>query len=109
MSAAALPTATEQLALVPALRQSADDSCASRLGMPAVLFEHEGEVLPDELRTRDTALAGRMREQPIVFRIERNRRGLLPGQCHRSNMTRQALRGQGDWSRIDELSTPGAF
>jgi len=48
--------------------------------MPAVLFEHEGEVLPDELRTRDAAFARRVREQPIVFRIERNRRGLLPGQ-----------------------------
>jgi hypothetical protein len=49
MSAAALATATEQLALVSAFRQSVDDSRASRLGMPAVLFEHEGEVLPDEL------------------------------------------------------------
>ena len=49
MSAAALATATEQLALVSAFRQSVDDSRASRPGMPAVLFEHEGEVLPDEL------------------------------------------------------------
>ncbi len=49
MSAAALPAGTEQLALVAALRQRPDDARASRLGMPTVLLEHEGEVLADEL------------------------------------------------------------
>jgi uncharacterized protein (DUF1499 family) len=49
VSSAALATATEQLAPISAFRQSVDDSRASRLGMPAVLFEHEGAVLPDEL------------------------------------------------------------
>ncbi len=41
-----------------ALGQRADDASTSRHGMPAVLLEHEGEVLPDELRTRDAAFAG---------------------------------------------------
>lgn len=74
MSAAVLPAATEQLALVPALGQGADDSCASRLRMPAVLLEHEGKVLPDELRARDAALAGGARERTAsrrgAFRIQ---------------------------------------
>jgi hypothetical protein len=48
MSAAALPAGTEQLALVAALRQRTDCAGASRLGMPAVLLEHEGKVLSDE-------------------------------------------------------------
>jgi hypothetical protein len=64
-SAGVLPPATEQLALVAALGQGADDACAPRPRMPTVLLEHEGEVLPDELRTRDAALAGCAREQPI--------------------------------------------
>ena len=76
MSAAALPAATEQLALGPALCQDADDSRAPRLGMLSVLFEHEGEVLPDELRTRDPALAGRVRKRPIVFRVVKVSAGL---------------------------------
>ena len=49
MSAAALPAGTEQLALVAALRQRSDDARASRPGMPAVLLEHQGEVLSNEL------------------------------------------------------------
>jgi hypothetical protein len=48
MSAAALPAATEQLALVAALRQRSHASCASRLGMAAVLLEHKSEMLSDE-------------------------------------------------------------
>ena len=48
MSAAALPPGTEQLALVAALCQRSDNARASRLGMPSVLFEHKGKVLPDE-------------------------------------------------------------
>jgi hypothetical protein len=39
ISAAALPAGTEQLALVAALSQRANDSGAARLGMPAVLFQ----------------------------------------------------------------------
>ena len=49
ISAAALPAGTEQLALVAAIRQRSDDSCASRLGMPPVLLEHQRKVLSDEL------------------------------------------------------------
>jgi hypothetical protein len=48
MSAAALPAATEQLALVAAVGQRADNARASRLGMPSVLFEHKGKLLPGE-------------------------------------------------------------
>lgn len=48
MSAAALPAGTEQLALVAALRQRPDGASASRLGMPPVLLEHQGEMLSDE-------------------------------------------------------------
>jgi hypothetical protein len=40
--------------------------------VPAVLLEHEGEVLSDELRARDAALACSTGEQPIVLRVERN-------------------------------------
>jgi len=49
MRAAALPAGTEQLALVAALAQRADHTRASRLGVTAVLLEHERELLPDEL------------------------------------------------------------
>jgi hypothetical protein len=48
MSAAALPAGTEQLALVAPLGQLSDDARTSRLGMPAVLLEYKGKVLPDE-------------------------------------------------------------
>ena len=89
MSAAVLPPATEQLALVSALGELPDDACTLRFRMLAELFEHEGQVLSDELRARDAALAGGMRQQAIVVRIERNRRGFFPGQCHGSNMTWQ--------------------
>jgi hypothetical protein len=57
MSAAALPAGTEQLALVAALRQHPDDASASRLGMTAILLQHQGKVLADELGTRDPTLA----------------------------------------------------
>jgi hypothetical protein len=39
----------EELALGAALRQRSDNARASRLGMSAALFEHQGEVLSDEL------------------------------------------------------------
>ena len=80
-------SATEQLALVATLGQRADDARTPRLGMAAVLFEHESEVLSDELRTRDAAFAGSTGEQPIVLRIQRDGGRLLPGKCHESNMT----------------------
>jgi hypothetical protein len=48
MSAAALPTGTEQLALVAALGQCPDGAGAARLGMAAVLLEHKREVMSDE-------------------------------------------------------------
>ena len=67
MSAAPLPAGTEQLALVAALGQGADDATTSRNGMPAVLLEHESELLSDEFRTRDPTLTSCPREQPVVF------------------------------------------
>lgn len=73
MSAAVLPAGTEQLALVAALCQRADDTRAPRLGVSAILLEHEGEMLPDELRTRDTALPSCPGQQAIVLRIQGNR------------------------------------
>src|SRR5437773_8799165 len=94
MIAALLPAATEQLALVAAFGQRPNDSRAHRLGMRAVLFEHERKLLADELRTRDTALAGRASQQPIVRWVERDRGRLLPRECHRSNMTQQCLRSK---------------
>ena len=90
MSAAALPAGTEQLAVVAALPQRSNDSRASRLGMPAVLFEHQRKVLSDELRTRDATLAGSPREQPIVLRIQGDGRRFRPRECHGSNVTRRA-------------------
>ena len=87
ISAAVLPATTKRLALVAALGQRSDDARASRLGMTSVLFEHESEVLSDELRTRDAAFAGSTGEQPIVLRIQRDGGRLLPGKCHESNMT----------------------
>jgi len=78
ISAAVLPATTEQLALVAALRQRADDARTPRLGMPAALLEYESEVLPDELRTRDAALPRSAGEQAIVLRVERNGGRLLP-------------------------------
>ena len=70
ISAPVLPATSEQLALVAALGQRADDARTSWLGMPAVLLEHEGEVLSDELRTRDAAFTGRTGKQPIVLGIQ---------------------------------------
>jgi hypothetical protein len=67
-----LPATSEQLALVAALGQRADDARTPRLGMPAVLLEDESEVLSDELRTRDAMFAGSAGEQPIVLRIHRD-------------------------------------
>jgi hypothetical protein len=87
MSAAALPAGTEQLALVTALCQRPDDARTSGFGMPAVLLEHKGEMLSDEFRTRDAALASGPGEQSIVLRIERDRGRLLFRECHESNMT----------------------
>ena len=49
MSAAALPAGTEELALVAAFFQRSDNARASGFGMPAVLLEHKGKMLPDEL------------------------------------------------------------
>jgi len=89
LRAAALPVATEQLALIAALGQRADDARTPRLAVPAVRLERESEVLSDEFRARNTALAGSSGEQPILLRSERNRDGLLPGACHGSNVTQQ--------------------
>src|SRR6266487_4919675 len=106
MSAAALPAGTEQLALVAALRQRSDDARAARLGMPPVLLEHKSQVLSDEFRTRTPTLARRQGEQPIVLRIQGDRRRLLTGQCHKSNMTRreQGRQGRGGNNAADSSS-----
>src|SRR5262245_17128430 len=87
MSAAVLPAGTEQLALVTALVQRSDAARALGLSMTAVLLEHKSKVLSDEFRTRDSTLARRPREQPIVVRIQRDGGRLLPRECHGSNMT----------------------
>jgi hypothetical protein len=115
MSAAALPAGTEQLALVAALVQRADDARTPGPGMPAVLLEDEGEVLPDELRTRDAAFAGSTGEQPIIFRIQRDGGRLLPGKCRESNMTRAGrtvkrntpVRGDGRVARVSSCMVKG--
>ena len=88
ISAAVLPATGEQLAFVTSLGQRADNARTPRLGMPAVLLEYESEVLSDELRTRDAALAGSTGEQPIILRIQRDGGRLLSGKCLESNMTR---------------------
>lgn len=49
MSAAALPAGTKRLALVAAFPQRSDEARASGFGMPAVLLEHQGKMLPDKL------------------------------------------------------------
>src|SRR5579883_663461 len=90
ISAAALPAGTEQLAFIAALCQRGHNSGASRLGVPAVLFEHDGEVLTDEFGSRNSALTGGTREQPVVLRVQCDGRRFLPGKCHESNMTRLA-------------------
>src|SRR5580704_13447293 len=72
MSAAALLATTEQLALVTALRQSADDACASRSGMPAVLFEHEGQVLPDETHAARERGISRSEGSNMTRRVQRD-------------------------------------
>ena len=89
MSAAALPTGTKQFAFVAALCQGPDDASASRLGMTTVLLEHKGEVLSDELRTRDPALASGVGEQPIILWVKGDSGRLLSRECHGSNMTRR--------------------
>ena len=70
------------------------------LGMPAVLLEHEGEVLPDELRTRDAAFASRAREQPIALRIEGDGRPFFRGTPTPLNQGDTATRNQA----IDHVS-----
>lgn len=82
ISAAVLAAATEQLAFVAALRQRANEARAVRLRVIAVLLEHQRELLTNELRTRDPALARGLREEPIVFRVERDSGRLLFGKCH---------------------------
>src|ERR1041384_2954074 len=92
MSAAVLLTVAKQLALVTSLGQRAKDAGSSRLGMTAVLFEHERKLLSDELGTRHPALPRCAREQLIRLVIECDRRRPLPGKCHGSNMTRRRSR-----------------
>src|SRR5438128_11971263 len=90
ISAAALAIGTEQLALIAALGQRAHDSGASRLGMPAILFEHKGKLLTDQVGSRNPGLAGSTRRQPVAHPIKRNAGRLPFGGCHESNRTRSA-------------------
>jgi hypothetical protein len=62
MSAAVLSAGTEQLALVAAFGERANNARAARPGMPSILLERKGEVLSDEFRTRNPTLASRPRE-----------------------------------------------
>jgi hypothetical protein len=57
MRAAVLATATKELALVAPFGQRAKDSRTPRFGMTAVLLEHKGKPLSNELRTRHRASA----------------------------------------------------
>ena len=65
ISAAALPAGTEQLALVAAFDQGADNTRASGLGVAAILLEHESEMLPDELGPRNSSLLRRAGEERV--------------------------------------------
>lgn len=49
--------------------------------MPAILLEHESQLLANELRTRNASLARRDRQQPVVLRIEGDRRRFLLAEC----------------------------
>ena len=102
MRAAALPAGTEQLALVAALFQPADDARTARPGMSAVLLKDQRQMLPDELRTRNASLLRGSGKQPVVFRIQSDGRRLFSHKCRESNMTRQ-------WSGVKPGSrrTPG--
>ena len=73
-----VPAGTKQLALVAALGQRSDDPLTARLGMASVLLQHQGQVLADEFRTRNLALASGAGAQPIVVWIQRDRGGFLP-------------------------------
>jgi hypothetical protein len=77
MSAAALPAGTEQFTLVAALVERRDDPAASGLGVSTVLLQHESKLLPNELRARESAFAHSQAEQPVVFRVQCDRRRLL--------------------------------
>src|SRR5207302_2192737 len=87
ISAGPLPVATEKLALVTPLAQRANDARAPRLGMPPVLFEDEGKLLPNELRPRHAPFARGPSEQAVVLRVEGYGRRPLFCECHRSNIT----------------------
>ena len=87
MTARALATATEQLAFVAPLGQPSDDACASGLGVTSVLLQRKRELSANEFRTGDAALAGREGQEPVVVARQGDRRRLLSGECHESNMT----------------------
>jgi hypothetical protein len=55
--------------------------------MPAVLLEHKGKMLSNELGTRNATFASSPGKEPVVVRIQRDRGRLLPRECHGSNMT----------------------
>jgi len=64
--------------------------------MTAVLLEHQGELLADELCTRHAARARGSREQLVRLWIECNRGRFHPYQCHDSNMTYEAHNSAGE-------------
>ena len=78
MSAAVLSAGTEQLALVAAFGERANNARATRPGMPSILLERKGEVLSDEFRTRNPTLPRRPREEPIVLQVQGDGGRFLP-------------------------------
>src|ERR1043166_2190489 len=79
--------AGKDFALVAALPQPLDHAGARGARMPPILLEHQRELLANEFRPRHAALAGRSREQAVIRGIKGDRRRLLPGECHGSNIT----------------------
>ena len=82
ISVGVLPTMTipaKELALVAPLWEEAPfyHAGALRLGVTPVLREHDRKLPSNELGSGDAALPRRAREQPIIGRIERDRRRLL--------------------------------
>lgn len=75
--------------------------------MAPILFQHQGKVLSNELRTGDSALASSACEQPVIHRIQRDGGGFLLGECHESNMTARLHRVKSvPLSYIPAMNTP---
>ena len=55
--------------------------------MRSVLLEDKRKLLANEFGSRHAARASGPGQKSIMFSVERNRRGLFPCECHRSNIT----------------------